>query len=224
MSIVYVYALVDGDRTKAGASPSLRPRGRRIQVIGAGEVRALVERVESPPPLSEDSLRAQYDVVVEIARRFDAILPVRFGAAVDSTELERLLAVRQARLRRALGIVRGREQMTVRIFGPVRSEPFPTRELTTGTAYLRARSKMSNDRLPPAAKRVRRAVKPLVARERIEAGQGRVRAALHHLIPRGCAAEYTTLAQYSVDAIGGSEEIVISGPLPPFAFTPDLWP
>jgi Gas vesicle synthesis protein GvpL/GvpF len=233
MSIVYVYALIEPATSRAqpegGQARSIQVHGRRVQLIPVGTMRAAIERFDAAPALSEESLRTQHDTVVALARRFDAVLPARFGAALDIAELERLVTARQRLLRRAFDTVRGREQMTVRIFGP---EPPAEGEAPgvpeSGTAYLRSRRTAARRGadlgLLDEVARARRAVRPLVERERLDEGRGRVRATLHHLIRRGRAAEYKSLLNQSLDALPAHVEVVVSGPWPPFAFTPDLWP
>lgn len=228
MRVTYVYAIVDppvtGGRTGKSGSRLIRVGGHPIQLISVGDVHAAVEQLDDPPAVSEESLRSQHQLVVALAQRFDAILPVRFGAAIDRAELERLLSVRQRTLRQALDAVRGREQMTVRIFGPEAVRPAAADQKVTGTAYLSSRRHAARVEVPPAGTRIRRAVKPMLARERIDPGRGRVRATLHHLITRGQAVEYTALVNRSVAEAASPDDVVVSGPWPPFAFTPDLWP
>lgn len=227
MSVNYVYALVDprgagGQRRKNG-SRLIRVGGRRIEVISVGDVHAVVEQLDDPPVVSEQSLRSQHQLVVALGQRFDAILPVRFGAAIERAELERLLSVRQGTLRRALDTVRGCEQMTVRIFGAEAFRPAATGPKVTGTAYLSSRRRAARVVVPPAGARIRRAVKPMIARERIDPGRGRVRATLHHLIRRGYATEYKAVVRRSLAEVTTPDDVVVSGPWPPFAFTPELW-
>ena len=49
-------------------------------MIDIGAVAAIVESVDAPPDASEATLLEQHAIVVRLARRFDALLPVRFGA------------------------------------------------------------------------------------------------------------------------------------------------
>ena len=74
----------------------------------------------------------------------------------------------------------------------------------------------------PLVSRLCRAVKPVVAGERVEPGQGRIRATVHHLIARGRAAEYRSLVSESIGRLPSADQVIVSGPWPPFAFTPDL--
>lgn len=228
MALVYVYALLAGPLSGSragGASRTVLVGRRRIHLIQAGAIVAAVERIARAPRVSETALRAQHELVVALGRRFEALLPVRFGAALERAELERLLAARQTRLLRALEDVRDREQMTVRIITAHGRAVVPAARAPTGTAYLTARRTALASGVPPAGKRLRRAVRPLVDAERVDPARGRVRATLHHLIPRGRAAEYRALVERSLATTPpGGDQVVVSGPWPPFAFTPELWP
>jgi len=223
MSILYVYALIEPQA--GGKTPgAIQVRGHRLRLIPVGTMHAAVEPLDAPPALSEESLRAQHDIVVGLARRFDALLPARFGAAVDLAELEHLVTLRQKTLRRAFDMVRGREQMTVRIFGPEGSAMTEAGAPDSGTAYLRSRRQAGRVRVPASGGRIRCAVKPVIERERIDPGRGRVRATLHHLVRRGRAAEYKSVVKRTLHDLPSHDDVVVSGPWPPFAFTPDLWP
>jgi hypothetical protein len=230
MSVTYVHALVDVPRPavpgRRSRQRSLRVEGRRIDLIAVGPVVAAVEELERPPKLSERSLRAQHRIIVALARRFDAILPARFGTVVDEAELARLMAGRGKRIQRSFEAVRGRAQMTVRFFGsepgsaPVSARARPR----TGTDYLEERMDAARVRLPESAAAVRRAVGLLVERERVEPGRDLVRAAVHHLIRRDRAKEYEALVRRALGRRPATDAVVVSGPWPPFAFTPSLLP
>jgi hypothetical protein len=218
MSRLYVVALVD----QPGRTATIA--GRRIEIVEAGGVFAAVagdvRRGPRRSEVSEAALREQHAIVVALARRFDAVLPARFGAWVDVQTLEHTLATNRARIRRALDQVRNREQFSVRFFG--QHEDLPA-DLSSGAAYLRSRLAASRPQLSAAAHRLRRALTPMVRAERIEPGRGGVRFAIHHLVDRGRAREYRAAVRRSV-AVASGERVVISGPWPPFAFAPDLLP
>lgn len=225
----YVHALIDrpmrgADRGRAGRPRRMRIAGRRIELVSVGPLWAAVEQLERPPDLTEGSLRSQHDVAVALARRFDAILPARFGAALDSLELERVVKARRRRIQRAFDAVRGRGQMTVRLFGAEAPSQGPARRPHSGTLYLQSRRQAARVPLPASALAIRRAVRPLVERERVDAGRGQIRATLHHLIARGRAAEYRALVKRAIEKHPFEDHVVVSGPWPPFAFAPVLAP
>lgn len=218
MSRCYVYALMDGP------APRVRVAGRTLESLRIGGVYAAVIRTESPPPVSEDALAEQHAAVSRMSARVEAILPMRFGALVEESRLEELIARNQRRLRTALALVRGREQMTVRILGPARP-PAPGRTSSrppSGTEYLRRRREAARTLpLPGIARRVQATVRGLVVAERIATGDGAMHVTMWHLIERGKAREYRR-------ALGGVPgtmppfQVIVSGPWPPFAFAPEL--
>jgi hypothetical protein len=218
VSRVYVYALVEEHRR------TMKVDGRFIEFLPVGGgIHAAVERLDSPPPLSEFALRAQHRVAVSLARRCDSILPARFGAWVEVSELERVIRARARTLRRAFELVRHKEQMTLRVFGasgPVRE---PGQQPSSGTAYLRGRRESTRVKVPRAAASIRRALRSLVDRERMDAGRGNVRVTLHHLVDRGTSREYKAIVKRVRSKLADKDEIVVSGPWPPFAFTPSIW-
>ena len=215
MKRLYVFALVD----QLGRTATIA--GHRIEIIEVGGVFAAVDSMHGArPELSEAALREQHAIVVALARRFDAVLPARFGASVDVQALEHTLTTNRARIRRALALVRSREQFSVRMFG--QREEIPV-DLSSGAAYLRSRVAASRPQLSPTERRLRRAVKQMVRAERIEPGRSGVRLTIHHLVDRGSARAYRAAVRESA-ALEPREPIVVSGPWPPFAFAPDLLP
>jgi hypothetical protein len=220
MSRCYVYALTDT------AVPRLRVGGRTIEAVRAGDLYAAVARMNALPAVSEETLAEQHAIVARVFARADAILPMRFGALVDTEELERFVSLHHAALAAALDLVRRREQMTVRVFGP----PVPARvgaapRTTSGTEYLRSRRDAAQPvPLPDAAATLRRSVRPLVAAERTASGEGRVRATLWHLIERGRSDSYRMAIARAARGVPSTFQVVVSGPWPPFAFAPELLP
>ena len=220
MSRCYVYALT------AGAAPRVRAGGRTIETVRAGDLYAAVTRMDAMPHLSEETLAEQHAIVARLFSRVDAILPMRFGALVESEELERFVVQHHAALAAALDLVRGREQMTVCVFGP----PVPARtagplRTVSGAEYLRSRREAARPvPLPAAAARLRRAVRPLVAAERTLSAEGRVRATVWHLIERGMSGSYRAAIAHAAPAVPPPFRVAVSGPWPPFAFAPELLP
>lgn len=234
MSRIYVYALVDR------AFPPIRRRGRTIEVVeidGAGGVFAAVERTDHLPAVSEAVLEVQHDLVTCIAGVADAILPARFGSLVDEVELEQLVALRGPSIREALTLVRGRAQMTVRVSGRGDDEddgdrgtrgsvaaPVERGAALTGTEYLEQRRAASLGRaLPEDTAAIAAAVGHLLVARRSVPGRGRLLVTLYHLIERGTEEAYAD-ALAPVRSRFGESRLTVSGPWPPFAFAPDLWP
>jgi len=217
---LYVFALAAG---KAG---TFSAAGHRIEFVKADAVYAAVERLETAPAVSEAALRAQHDIVARIAAKVDAILPARFGSLVDTEELERVVALRRQAIRDALDLVRGRAQMTVRLFEAEAAVPLAhaATAARSGTEYLQARREAAAGRaLPLSVAEITAAVKDIVAAERSEPGQGRVAATIYHLVDRAAVDQYKKRLA-GIPPRPDPQMISVSGPWPPYAFVPELWP
>jgi hypothetical protein len=210
----YVFALC---RSTAPVPDSI---GRhRLERIAIGSIAAIAERRASMPILSERALRDQHRVVVALHEQLQTLIPVRFGALLERSELERIVRLRRAALVRALTRVRGRAQMTIRAVGAAtaiaRSSP-----PRSGTAYLAERARAARPAVPPAAEAVRAAVRELVAEESIEAGRGGS-VVINHLIRARDAGAYLARAGRVLSGVP-ADTLSVSGPWPPFAFAPEI--
>jgi hypothetical protein len=216
MSALYVFAIT------RQAPAGFERDGRFIEFIAVTGAVAAIERNASRHALSEAALRIQHDIVLQIAARVDEILPVRFGAFVDEQELGQLLTLRQSAIQGALDLVRGRVQMTIRIRDQEPAEQLAgvpqSGAAAPGTAYLEARRAAAVRPLPAAAIAATQAVRGLVVSERHD----RTRPpawSIYHLIERGRVRDYLAALSKAEFA-----SMTVSGPWPPFAFAPDLWP
>jgi hypothetical protein len=208
------------------AAEPFEEAGHRIEFVTCAGLYAAVERIDDRPAVSEAALRAQHDIVAQIASRVDALLPARFGSVVDLDELTRLVTRRRDAIGQALELVRGRVQMTVRLFsaaGPSESgTPSVPPEPVSGTAYLQQRSRAAAPVLPAGVAAIAAAVRGLVVAERAEPGHGRIAATVYHLVERGAVGPYQQALDPSRMGLL-SDTIAVSGPWPPFAFAPDIW-
>jgi len=215
MKAVYVFALT------GQAIPSFVVAGRRVEFVDLSGLHAAIERRSELPAMSESSLRIQHDIVTRLCDRIDAVVPARFGALIEERELHEILAARRQAVQDALTLVRGRVQMTVRFREAPesmrRSTP-PASATMSGTAYLEARRSAAKT-MPALAGLVARTVANLAIAARSEARTEASASVLYHLIARDSVSRYT-------DAVSvlKSPALSVSGPWPPFAFAPDLWP
>ena len=221
MSGWYVFALT------GGAAAPFAAAGHEVEFVDTHGVYAAIERVSGPPPVSEEALRAQHEVVAAIASRVDAVLPARFGTMVGETELGAVVLQRRDVILDALALVRGRVQMTVRLLraeaGAKEAENPPERPAATGTEYLESRRvALAPPPLPVPIPAVEAAVRSMVIAERVERGGGRAAATLYHLIDAHQVKSYRKAVAQVQDQIGVAA-LTVSGPWPPFAFAPDLW-
>ena len=217
MSALYVFAIT------RDAPPGFALEGHRVEFMPVSGVVAAIERSGARQPVSEAALRVQHDVVLQIAARVDEILPVRFGAFVDTPELEQVLTLRQSAIHEALELVRGCVQMTIRFRDdePAEQVADVRRSVVaaTGTAYLEARRAAAMRPVPAAALATVEAVRHLVVAERHDSSQRSPERSIYHLIQRDRVRDYLA-ALSAVDL----PSMTVSGPWPPFAFAPDLWP
>lgn len=233
MKTPYLYAVI-GEIPRAPLGMGIF--GEPLEIVEAG-LFAVIGRLSGIPVPDEPSLRAHDAAVRRIAKSVDAVLPARFGCLPpDDRELCRLLELRAEQLERALELVAGAEQMTLRVFVERRREPRAKRSATArgaprigpGTKYLRERARdleASRRALGP----LRRAVGRWVRAERIDDPLPRASrdapliASAHHLVAREKVGQYR-------DALVGaarrnpSLRAFGSGPSPAYAFAPELAP
>jgi hypothetical protein len=217
---LYVYGLVPSSRAP---DRRLNVYGHRIELLRIARIGVAVEALDEPPSMTEHALRTQHAVVARLAKRFDAVLPARFGSYLPLDELERIVSLRRADLREGLRSVRRRVQMTVRIVAPP-SAAAVNREAhaaQSGTAYLKARRAATSGPLPPAAAILTRAVHPLLHDERVETDREHGRTALFHLVNRKDVKRYRSAIARA--AVSGAEQVIVTGPFAPFAFAAELW-
>jgi gas vesicle protein GvpL/GvpF len=214
MTSVYVFALT------THTLPRLMVNGHQIEFVDLHGLHAAIERCPERPSVSEAALRSQHDIVMGLFDRADDLLPVRFGAWLDERELVDLVTARRAPIERAIELVRGRVQMTVRFPGFASSAALadPSADRTSGTAYLQARKEAAHA-MPSEAALVSAAVRDLIVAEITSPGSSRTTVSLYHLIDRDSVAPYNT-ATARFEAPG----VAISGPWPAFAFASDTWP
>jgi hypothetical protein len=197
---------------------ALRPDGAKA---GRGTLAAVVS--DRPRPSSSPANLRRYDRVMrELAARFPAILPARFGTSVEENELMFILSSRRASLARALTAVRGRVQMTIRVLprGAAEDRAIVQAEkeragVVTGRDYLAGKARAA--RAVAGFEPVRAAVARWVRDERVERRSGV--SSVYHLIPRRSADSYRRAVQASAASAG--LRLTVSGPWPPYAFAAD---
>ena len=220
MTQFYVYGFVDRP---------LRPftlDGHRVEVVAAASLLAAVERVTGRPPLTEAFLRTQHQIVERLGDRAGAILPARFGAFVEDDELNQLATLRGEDFTRGLAYVAGRAQMTVRILATAQPVDCANdaRDPQSGTEYLRRRQAAASAAVAPSAQPLREAVAEIVVDTRIESRTSPPLTTIVHLVPKAKASVYRRLIRQAARALPADITLSISGPQPPFAFVPEIWP
>lgn len=181
-----------------------------VEAVAVKSLAAIVQRRAAAPAPTERALRAQAAALAKLERQGLSFLPVRFGSVVtDEAELARLLAPMSAALKKALALTRGRHQMTVRVRGMRPKAP-----RTSGRAFLAARAR---DARVPEADPVRKAVARLIAAEETGPARGPYAGAVHHLVDAANIERYIAAVTDLQRRSPG--RFVLSGPMPPFAFT-----
>jgi hypothetical protein len=199
----------------SAARPTGEPRGavdEPVVAIDLDGLFALAGAVGDAPPMTADSIRSHEAAVRRLAGACDAFLPARFGSVVERL----VLAGRRDELLEALSLVRGREQMTLRVYGTLPSVPASG---GPGTRYLEERRRANA--LPELAP-LRAALSDLVRAERLEPhAEPGLLASVYHLIDRGRSPEYLR----AVEAVRIEPlRLSVSGPWPAWSFTPELLP
>lgn len=210
---LYVLALTD---TPLGG---WRAGDRRLESLEHDGVHVVFERRAAAPPVTDTELREQHALVLAIAAGTRAILPARFGSLIEKRQLTALLRRHEVDIRTALEQVRDRVQMTIRVTGsavPPPSAPAVAGAIS-GRDYLERARLKSSPPLPRHAQRVLSAVQPHVVMERRERGAGRLLATIYHLVDDRQLARYRKAVGKRVPGV------LVSGPWPPFAFSPQLW-
>jgi hypothetical protein len=230
VSVVYLYALID---RKPRGDIGRGLRRERLQVVAGSGFHLVVGRLGAAPQPATAVLRRHDAVVRRIAARVDAILPIRFGTiAPDEAAAVRWLAPRAIELAGRLVHVRGREQMTLRLFGARAARALPAPVTGTpasgrarpGTRYLAERRRVHAKAAVPELDPIRRALDGLVADERVQRhATPPLIASAYHLVPRGRGAQYRTRVARAARTLAPLR-LAVSGPWPPYAFGADAWP
>jgi hypothetical protein len=203
----YVVALTDRRLRRR------RIRGREYESLKVGPLYAIGERRSERPPVLDDELRRQHDVVAMFAAKAQAILPARFGTLLSDRALSSLVEEHEEALRQGLEDVRGRTQMNLRFIGGAR-KPVRGESSRSGREYLERKRILAIPTLPPDAQALLARLEPLVVRERRTAGAGSLIATVYHLVNRD------NVMPYLDRAAAAGAGVIVSGPFPPFAFVP----
>jgi hypothetical protein len=227
VSVLYVYALI-GDRPRR--APGVGMRREPLQLIRCGRgVFAVVGRMPTLPSVCVAAIRGHAGTIRRLSLGSDAILPVRFGATVADTQM--LVGAIEPRIRelsRALAVVAGREQMTLRIYGPPGPPGIPPdaadedRSLGPGARYLIGRVRDSLRRQAvPELEPIRPLLQGLVQAERVTRHDTPpLIATVYHLVPRGQGRAYRARLARPAPGLAATR-LRVSGPWAPYAFAPE---
>jgi hypothetical protein len=208
--------------------------GEPLAIVRAGGVLAVVGTLaegDARPEITAAALARHDETVRRLALLVPALLPARFGEQLsDAAALAEALAPRAAEITRALILVEGCVQMTLRVFGEpavstIESDEPMGKESAAGPGarYLAARRRAANPGLPEVAA-LRQSLKPLLRAERIERhalklSKGQLLATAHDLVLKERAGDYVRTVEGATAALAG-RKVNVSGPWPPYAFAP----
>jgi hypothetical protein len=203
-----------------GRAPRPRTRGlggEPLRVVRAAGVGAVIGSPAPLPAPSARTLAAYHAVIQRLWQELPAVLPVRYGVALDEQELMGAMRARARAWSKQLQVVRGRAQMTVRVFdagGQLREEA-PHGPPASGTDYLRARaSQAEGQHRSEILTQLRPAVCRWVRAERVERRGPIVTA--YHLVPRRSATAYR--AAILAASRRAHVRVHVTGPFAPYAF------
>jgi len=231
MSPLYIYAVAE---VADGADLGHGLAGETLEVLRAGPVSAVIGRLARPPEPAAQTLRAHDDVVRRLAARCRAVLPARFGClAADDGTLRAALADHASEYAASLERVRGREQMTVRVFAAEGTGTEAARAseaadgadraaVGPGARYLAARAQQDRAAGIPGLPALLDRLAPLVAAQIVERHEAApLLASVYHLVERDSSARYRDALHEAAEA-APELRLVASGPWPPYAFASGL--
>jgi len=219
--VLYLYALVDGEPSGPLGEGIA---GEPLRLVRLEGLTLVIGDLEAPPRPDRETLQAQEAVTRRLADLFTSLLPARFGEhAPDESVFAGRLASRGAELIRALELVRGCVQMTLRVFGE--PEPVPAavpEEGGPGTRYLAARLReVERARSLPEIEPLREILRPLLRAERVRRhDSGRLLGTAYHLVARSQTGAYLAALEGAEARLAG-RRIAATGPWPPYAFAPE---
>lgn len=215
------------------------PSGRSMTLVECGPLVVAAEAEPEELPPTPEAL-ARHDAVVRaLASQVQALLPARFGwMAADDAALRASLEPHRERLLEALDLTAGREQMTLRVYGPRAPETVDASPAVPsdrpGTRYLEARREDAQRRREVREiEPLRDALRPLVRAERVErhppAGlppRGpdlSHLATVHHLVDRGRAEDYRAAVLAHQESLV-PVQLTVTGPWTPYAYAAEALP
>jgi hypothetical protein len=222
MTPLYLYALLD-ETPAAPLGEGLA--GEPLRLVRLGGLLAAVEERPSPPAPGIHAFSEHDAVVRRLGGRVSAVLPARFGEWFPNEEdLAEKLAPRAGDLARALDLVRGCVQMTLRVFGepaPTVPEPSSDVSLGPGARYLAERRReQERTRSLPEIDPLRAVLEPLIRAERTERHTAPpLLGTAYHLVPRDRTADYLAALEEGRTRLP-DHRVQASGPWPPYAFAP----
>jgi hypothetical protein len=216
--------------------------GEPLRLVELGPIVLVTGEVAAAPELSEEALRAHDAAARALHAQFPAFLPARFGSCADAEgALREAVQPLAAPLDDALTLVRGREQMTLRLFGALppgaaMAAPSLPAGGGPGARYLaRLAREQAHLREVPELDPLRPLLRPFVRAEQVQRAElrapadradlPRLIASVFHLVDRGSAAAYAGALERGLAearAAFSDLRVSLSGPWPAWSFAPEL--
>ena len=209
----YIFALVDAPPRVPGGRGFTSP----LLLKRLPGCFAVLERRADVPPIEMGALKEHDRIVADVWKKVPAILPVRFGTLLELAELREMLVEREEELADAFAVVRDTAQFSWRSLHESRPAPRPAPgRPASGTDYLRRAARADGGPVPGRYAVVRKALAPLIVRERFQRAIPPRPERLYHLVARRQAGTYASAGRQLVTR----EMLAFTGPWPPYAFAP----
>ena len=193
--------------------------GRTLTLVRAGGAHVVVERADPKDPTPR-ALRHHDRIVKRIATATTAVLPFRFGShASDAASLRAMLEPVSAAVAKALELVDGCVQYTLRVYGDVgRSAPAPSEKGAEGGPGTRWLGVRLRKRRVPEIDAVTTATAPYVKAARAERhDRPPLIASVYQLVSKEQVRPYRLALRRAARDLA-EVEVRSSGPFPPYAF------
>jgi hypothetical protein len=219
--ILYLYALADA-LAASDVSGLTGVLGEAVVLVDAGGMTVAGGWLAQAPDLTRDTLIAQDRLVRELHARAPALLPMRFGSTLAEEHMARdFVERRRIVLQEQLDLVRGREQMTLRVLGETRlpeaARAENAEQVDAGGVGRRYLARRAAERVPPLLRPLVDRLQPFQRAMRVESHQHpQLVATIYHLVDRGAADAY----RRAIDDAKLPEglRVRVSGPSPAYAF------
>lgn len=224
--LFYLYALADALADVSGLTGL---ESAPLALLPVGEVTVVGAWLTQTPAVERANLITQDRVVRELHTRAAALLPMRFGTGKDDLDAAARAVEALGSLRTRMNLVRGRDQMTIRVLAalapaaPVApatlaapaASAAPAMDTGAGRRYLASRAAKA---IPRELVPILDALGRLQRATRVEASrQAGLIGTVYQLVDRAAGDEYRRVAE---DAAAKFPNLTvrISGPSPAYAF------
>lgn len=212
--LFYLYALADALADVSGLTGL---ESAPLALLPVGEVTVVGAWLTQTPAVERANLITQDRVVRELHTRAAALLPMRFGTGKDDLDAAARAVEALGSLKTRLDLVRGRDQMTMRVLAaPAPAAPAaPAMDTGAGTRYLASRAAKA---IPRELAPILDALGRLQRATRVEASrQAGLIGTVYQLVDRAAGDEYRRAAEDAASKFPNLT-VRVTGPSPAYAF------